>query len=523
MTDDIPVDVDTVMRDYGVTRKEAIEMAKRGASGAVVSAGVSFKLSDGTMVTSDKISAILDRAKADEGSVRHEGLHIAKELGFFETKEGKKLWDALEFEYGSEENIAKAREVWKGQDGLWAKIVQFFHRLKARLGFEWNPEAALNETFTEEFWAQGAYDFEKTPIKYQLEDPIVSIKNEVVDELRNLRGVDALEGVEAESRQQWLDEAVNVLRQDYSAGARLVEELRKNARILSDRETAILQLHYRNEYNKYQRLSDDLFKAVDNSDGAEVVVPLQREVEAQLAIITAIEEATRDAGREWGRAGVARQIALKKDFSLAGMERRARALQGGRALDRDQQAEIKKLSETVERLEKRLQEESDKVINLEREAKLLRQMKDDTAAAPKRRSVAKKRKAIQDVGNVLANLGFDVAKKTGGIKFQVDEDATGAAGDGEIIQELYDAAKTMAEAFREEGLTSASSFIAAVRDQFGSGIAETEATFRKAWEDTVGTLVLESEAIDVDVDNPRSITREARRIQRELVEAGILD
>ena len=526
MTKSIPTVVSSIMRDYGVTREVAQRMAMSGAKGATVPSGATVELSDGKTLSIDEINVIIQESRGDSGTVRHEGLHVAKQLGFFDSAYGKSLWDSLMLEYGSEENIANAREVWTGQNGLWGKIVQWFQRLKLKLGMEINPNAALNETFTEQFWSQGVDRSGVSNIRFSA-DPVTSIKNDVVDDLREQRRAGEITAVEAESQQMWLDHAETALNNDFTAGARLLNELTKESRVLSDRETAILQVHYRREYNVFEQLSDKLFEAQDSGDAGSIAIA-QTAVNNQLVTVNGIEEVTRSAGREWGRAGVARQIALKKDFSLAGMERKARVANGGKALNKEQMQEIKKLSETVERLEKRILEESSKVSDLEKQA-IIRTRLDEEIAIDRKRPKKKMSKAstgfAMKAKDILKGLGFSALKeKVESVKFKIDEDADAdIEAEPLIIEELYDTAVEMAKAYNKDGITSLGAFIAAIRRDVGD-VTEAELTFAKAWNDMA--LKAKDKTIsggELDITDPKSIIKEARNIQRELVEQGITD
>jgi hypothetical protein len=524
LAEDIPLDVESIMRDYKMTREQANSV--KSAAGATASAGVALRLSDGNVLTLNDLSILIDESKYDDSTIKHEALHTAKELGFFDTAYGKSLWDALMLEYGSEEAIAKARGAWEGQYGLWANLVQWFHRMAANFGIEWNPDFAMNETFTSEFWAQGVKDFDPKEISYQVtvpdpaNAPITSIRNDVANELRNLRGKDKLEGVEAETQEMWLDDAGTALHYDNSAGGRLIQEMLRNPRVLSDRETAILQVHYRREYNVYERLSDKLFVLQDKNAHPSEIATAQAEVDTQFAALSKIEEATKSAGREWGRAGVARQIALAKDFSFQGMERKARIANGGKQLSRTQRQEVKKMADEIARLESRIKEESDKIENRERDKAIRDNIEQDIKTEKPRKSV-KKRTVLNKIGKILSSLGFSLRKPKDDIKFQISEVGDGKTEAQTVIKELYDDAVRMAKVYQEEGITDVASFISVFRSEFGEGAKNAEFTFKKAWTDTV--VEAEAEKVDVNIDDIKAVTREARRIQKQLVKAGVVE
>jgi hypothetical protein len=154
---------------------------------------------------------------------------------------------------------------------------------------------------------------------------VTSIKNALVNERRVLRGIPALADVASQTQEEWLEAANSLLQDDPMIGDRLVKEINTKARNLSNVEVAVMQIHYRGMNNRLEKVSDRLFKAKDDKDAAESAKALI-DVDIVMNAIVEIEEATKAAGREWGRAGVARQIELNKDFSLAAIMRKARML-----------------------------------------------------------------------------------------------------------------------------------------------------------------------------------------------------
>ena len=85
------------------------------------------------------------------------------------------------------------------------------------------------------------------------DDNLTSIKNAVVNELREKRGVAELETAPPQSREQWLKQAADRLRSDPDWTNRLVMEVNAEPRNLSDEEIAGLQLHYRRLNNEFEK------------------------------------------------------------------------------------------------------------------------------------------------------------------------------------------------------------------------------------------------------------------------------
>jgi len=540
---DIPVDVSAVMRAYDISEAEAQEMARAGVAGAVIPPGVSMELSDGRVITPSEITVLIDPKNANERTIRHEALHVARQLGLFETKEGRRIWESLEEEYGTEEGIAEAREEWDKPEGLWPRIRQFFQRLFSRFGIQLDPEAAVAETFSERFWGQAAEAAGREPqyslVGERLEDeqrpePIAttSIKNEVVNELRRLRGQGELEGVDPESQQEWLNAASDTLSSDPAAGERLVNELIKVARNLSDREVAVLQMYYRSANNEFERLSDELFEATKAGDETKAATA-QAAVIEQMAILGKIEEATKAAGREWGRAGVARQISLAKDFSLAGMVRRARVAKGGQELTTDEHAQISKMARQIKDLEKRLAQKSAQIDDVDRKATIDKQLEQDVAQSKKRRVYKKKQKletrqkdALAKVRTAWEALGNSFVEKPGppppGVRYQIAREGAPAAAPEPVAasKELGTAAAEMAQVYVDMGVTNFREFWSIARQYLGQNAVQAEAVFRSAW-DTASEAA--GPGPELDMVDVTGISREARQIQRRLVEAGLRD
>jgi hypothetical protein len=531
---DIPVDVPTIMSTYDVSRKEAEKMAAEGAAGAVQSAGIEISLSDGKTYTPEKIIALFDPDKADRGTVRHEALHLAKKLGLFDTPDGKRIWGALSLEYGSEEKIANAREAWEGQDGLWQRIRQWASVWLAKLGFDLDPDVAMAETFSERFWSQGG-GLGPSGVRYSLrkEVALTSIKNDVVEELRRQRGEGELDGVVPEVAQQWLDDAVSTLALDNNAGNRLVTELDGNARILSPRETALLQMYYRSATNNFERVSEALFTADRGGDPVKIA-QAQIDADLQMALLAKIEEVAQKAGSEWGRAGVARQIVLAKDFSMGAMVRKMRVANGGKQLSTDDLKAISKQAETIKRLEGRLKEMEAAAAAAEMKPIVAQQIAEDIksseASKPKSKGAkvkTKKAEALLKIKNrweKLGNIFTEVAEKpdvaASGMKFQLKAGDT-RTSDENIDPVLYEAAKELAEVYIDDGMTNASAFWNVAKQHLGTNASQAESTFRKAWSDAAAAEGVE--APELGFDDPRAMTREARMIQRQLVDAGMTD
>lgn len=157
---DIPVPVEPIMKFYGLTREEAEVAAARGFAGVTVPKGVKITLADGQVIQALDVMVFLDPRRSNERTAKNEAIHVFVELGGHLSGRGKQVWAALERKFGgktqaeTEENIAAAREVWEGPQGLWQHIRAFFNRLMTKIGATMGADEAMAETFNAEFWAQ---------------------------------------------------------------------------------------------------------------------------------------------------------------------------------------------------------------------------------------------------------------------------------------------------------------------------------------------------------------------------------
>lgn len=337
-----------------------------------------------------------------------------------------------------------------------------------------------------------------------------SIKNEVANELRAQRGVPALADVASQTKQEWLDAADSMLQDDPMLGDRLVKELNANARNLSNIEVAVMQIHYRQLNNQLVKASDKLFAAKDKKDS---VASAQAMLNTDIIMnaLVEMEEATKKAGREWGRAGVARQIELEKDFSLAALLRKARIANAGNALNEKQMEEIRLLSAKVAKLEGELAKANQIKLDLERMLNTERSIKEekDRVGPPAPKSSVRQKAAnkIVDFAKKFTNL-FVARPEKSDTLHQTEEEL--------MIEE----AESVVQAYVDSGIYSFGVFVANIKKDLGSDIpSQAIVAFETAWKNIKSQGNIPSPT--VDRTNARGMTRFVRSIQRSLVESGI--
>lgn len=340
---------------------------------------------------------------------------------------------------------------------------------------------------------------------------LTSVKNEVMNELRVMRGLPELADVAAQTQQEWLDAAEVQMNADPLMADRLVKEINRNPRNLSNIEVAVLQLYYRQANNALSAASDRLFEAKDAGDTVSAA-QAQTDTDGALELLAEIEDASKAAGREWGRAGVARQIVLRKDFSLAGLMRKARVANGGNALNKEQQAEIAELARKVAELEGKLAKAEQEKADLERKQRVDKGLEDEKKRTPPvKRSTARK-KAADAVSAFKAKFA-DIFKPK-----QASTDTLQQTEDERMAEE----AKAVVDAYVKAGVFSFGEFMANVKRDIGADLPEkARVAFATAWGDAV--MLGEVPTPAVDRENLVGMTRLARQIQRSLVESGITD
>lgn len=169
------------------------------------------------------------------------------------------------------------------------------------------------------------------------------VRNSVVERELERMG---LEPPPKAERRRWVglhEEAKAKLAEDPHAGSKLVKALEEKPRAVSDSENAILSF----EANR-------LVEAQKKADAAYAKDP----TEANLAALDATRKdydktaaVLKKSGTISGQALSARQILLKNDYSLAGMESRIRGIKRGANLTPEESAEIKAIHTRLEKAE----------------------------------------------------------------------------------------------------------------------------------------------------------------------------
>jgi GNAT superfamily N-acetyltransferase len=143
-----------------------MEATGGGVRGATVPSGGSVKLKDGTTITFERATVLIDPKMANSTTAAHELWHLADDWGFFETKLGKRIRASLRKKFGSDEAIANARGDWTAPNGIWQKMRAYVQSIleplrralnaitPASVDIGMNPDVAMGKTFGKKFWSQ---------------------------------------------------------------------------------------------------------------------------------------------------------------------------------------------------------------------------------------------------------------------------------------------------------------------------------------------------------------------------------
>jgi hypothetical protein len=342
--------------------------------------------------------------------------------------------------------------------------------------------------------------------------PITSVKNQIVTELRKERGELAVPGVASETVVEWLNAAEQQLKSDPTFATRMVKELNQQPRTISDTDTAALQLHYRDLNNQFSTASDEVTAARQSNDPLAIK---ESEAKAQFLLgeVQQTENAAKAAGREWGRAGVARQIELREDYSPATLVRRA-SVAKGKLLSEAETNQINELSTKVTILQNELDN-----LNTARSE----QDADSAVDAAIKQAIPKKRfqKQVPTLKKIEAQKHVQDAwaefKRTLG----PPAESLISGESGALNVDAVTAGIKLAKAYADLGVVTFTEFLTSARTFMGDVAGVTTDTLRQSWEQAIVAGYIPK--LTIDPTDAKTITRTAKRLTRSMVENGITD
>lgn len=348
-------------------------------------------------------------------------------------------------------------------------------------------------------------------------DDLTSIKKAVVNDLRDMVGLPEMEGSTPQTVLEWAEQAETTLRSDPNAAIRLVNELANNPRPISQHDAMLLQFRYRQLANELKPFVDEYFAAVASKDFNAKVAARTALMNARYRM-TEFEEIIHPSKETWGRAGVALQQMLRKDFSLEAVLRRGQEANNGEELSPEQVAELTKLAKQFEDLQKRFDEQSRKVEELERElaskaqheeaVKKSKQNKGRSKSQEQQDAATRRKAAWENFKDKWAALGH--------VGFVYDPKA-----EAKKQAELLAAAVELAKSYAAEGFVRFREFWTTIKGNIGKDAAQAEAVFHEAWDQVAAEAGIA--VPELDMDDLKGLSKDARRIQRLLVELGMTD
>ena len=333
----------------------------------------------------------------------------------------------------------------------------------------------------------------------------VGLSNALVAEYRAKRGDPDLRaaGVTEKPFEDTMRESSGA----YSPGvvAGLMAELRNKPRPLADWEHGVLLIQERKLANEadaaHKRFQAET--AAGNTIGAAVAETDLKFAVAQLNDLESLLYVPEQAGTAIGRAFNARKMALKDDYSLAGLIRNEVKLKG-RGLTDAEIATLQGIADRIEGFQERLEQ-------LEIQRAIDAEIAKSTPAKATKQSPAERKQAASTRKQAAwekLKTSWDAMKQVGAVYDPKAEAAKQAAL-------LRDAAE-LAQAYIEEKVATWLEFWAKVKSDFGAQAEPIKGTFKAAWD----SLAAVRPDVKVDPTSEESIGRLARKLTRAVVEAG---
>lgn len=346
-----------------------------------------------------------------------------------------------------------------------------------------------------------------------------SVKHANVEASRLQRGEYPLESDDAQTFEEWKDEAQRQIAEDPNWIPRLIENLQVNPRALSEIETAGLAIHYTAAKNSYERVANKL--QAQREAGAEpaAMAEAQTNAEFELGRLRTIEEIARAVGTSAGRALVSRKITLERDYSLASLTLEAVTAKGGVAPTAEESAQIATLAKEIKQLKAKLAE-AQKQEDTKAVGKAIDQQIASVPVKPRKKPQARKgtKKAKKAAAVVKKDsLGHRMAAMLKGTKPDVSYDV----GDGitEATPEMQDTALELAKAYIDLDVATVTEFLAKVSGEFGIDVIQHRNLFEGAWDRAGGAS--EAARPSVGPGDLQAVSKLAKQIMRFAVEMGI--
>lgn len=299
------------------------------------------------------------------------------------------------------------------------------------------------------------------------------LKRTVVDIERLARGAEPIPTVERQHEETVVREAEDKVDADPTAAPALVERINSGnqGRAITEQEAAMLLVERQRLHNVKEQAESVAGDPETPPEERATARAQWQDAESQL---NELDQAQRTAGSTWGRLGHMYQRLIQEDFTLAAMERRARAAKGGEPLTEAESAKLAAQAKEIASLQEKIAAEQAARTAAQEQAALKdvyeRQLKETQAELEKRPQFGKE---VFDIAQGIVNRWkseADVARQN--LRQRLGK--TSAGLDPTI---LVDVAKIVRAKVGEFGLDFARTK-AAMLAEFGNDIAPY---LQKAW------------------------------------------
>lgn len=344
------------------------------------------------------------------------------------------------------------------------------------------------------------------------EDPrSYSIQAAMREAGREQRGAPPLEDIPAETLEMWKNQAFARMKEDEGYAEALESRFRSDdPGKLDNVDVMILQAREVQINKALQKSSDNLSEAIKSGTDADIAMA-QRAADVIMERFEKFDLAKQRAGNIAGKALRAFQVLMRDDYSIEAITRRFLVKNAGHPLSEEQRKEVEELyrrnAELQEKLNKAMSEATQKASG----DALEEAVGEIVASAPKKPTVARMNrpakimKKVNDAWSVFrgAVLASPRAKP------EIAEIRTSANLNPE------EAAADVVKAYREIGVSSLSELMEELQDH--PEAKDFQSAFESAWnaarsEDLKG---------QIDVNDPKSLSKAARALAREFVENGM--
>ena len=242
-----------------------------------------------------------------------------------------------------------------------------------------------------------------------------AMKYKLIDQERAQRGLPPLAKPESVSDQSLMDRATAEIDKNPDLPDQLVDELNKKPRTIEDWERMVLLLRKIDLRDQYEKSAGEAAKAIDDSkkfpDRANDAKAANVRTAAISDKLSDLEQASRVSGSRQGAGLRALQIMVNEDYSLAGLETRARASKGGEPLTDAERENITKIADEYKKandeLTKHLADRDKQIADLHVKAALdqiaLDAKKESAPSKPRRVGLVDTLKARADAARARIN------------------------------------------------------------------------------------------------------------------------